>query len=195
MHGYGASDAVSIGMLQHAIREAALRPPDWSGAYELHPVPLPDLRKALFGSLTDSVPEVGALAEACLKTMDELRDEHGPSEFEPRHPNIEAGIGHGHWLPVCKKCVLCQSILSKRKRRWHRDSHHAPYKRILEVLDLSLLRSPIVTPLPRADETLGARRIPRTTGPPALVFLDGASVDFTHPPPVSGVEPQIGAVP
>jgi hypothetical protein len=54
-------------------------------------VPLPELRKALFGLLTDSVPEVGALAEACLKTIDELRDEHGPSEFESRHPNIEAG--------------------------------------------------------------------------------------------------------
>jgi hypothetical protein len=82
------------GLLQNAIREAALSQqpaPGWSGAYELHPVPLPDLRKTLFGMLTDHSPEVAALAEACLTAIDELRDEYGSTEFEPRHPDVETG--------------------------------------------------------------------------------------------------------
>jgi hypothetical protein len=82
------------GLLQNAIHEAALSQqpaPGWSGAYELHPVPLPDLRKMLFGMLTDHSPEVAALAEACLTAIDELRDEYGSAAFEPRHPDVETG--------------------------------------------------------------------------------------------------------
>jgi hypothetical protein len=81
------------GLLQNAIREAALsqqRAPGWSGAYELHPVPLPELRKALFGMLVDGSP-AALLAEACLTAIDELRDEYGSPEFEPRHPDVETG--------------------------------------------------------------------------------------------------------
>jgi hypothetical protein len=32
-----------------------------------------------------------ALAGACLTAIDELRDEYGPAEFEPRHPDVESG--------------------------------------------------------------------------------------------------------
>jgi hypothetical protein len=94
VHAYAGQWRGFDGLLQHAIRGAALSQqplPDWSGAYELHPVPLPDLRKALFGMLTDDLIGVSALAEACLTTIDKLRDENGSSEFEPRHPNIETG--------------------------------------------------------------------------------------------------------
>jgi hypothetical protein len=82
------------GLLDNALREAALSQqpaPGWSGAYELHPVPLTKLRKTLFGMLTGSSPEVSALAEACLRAIDELRDEYGSTEFEPRHPDVETG--------------------------------------------------------------------------------------------------------
>ena len=82
------------GLLQNAIHEAALSQqpaPGWSGAFELHPVPLPDLRKTLFAMLTDHAPGVAALAEACLTAIDELRDEYGSTEFEPRHPDVETG--------------------------------------------------------------------------------------------------------
>jgi hypothetical protein len=80
--------------LQRAIHEAALsKQPaaDWAGAYELHPVPLPELRKTLFAMTQDESPATAALAKACLAAIDELRDEHGASEFEPRHPDVESG--------------------------------------------------------------------------------------------------------
>jgi hypothetical protein len=32
-----------------------------------------------------------AVAEACLAAIDELRDEYGTSEFEPRHPDVKSG--------------------------------------------------------------------------------------------------------
>jgi hypothetical protein len=31
------------------------------------------------------------LAAACLTAIDELRDDYGPAESEPHHPNIDAG--------------------------------------------------------------------------------------------------------
>jgi hypothetical protein len=82
------------GLLQNAIREAALsKEPaaNWIGAYELRPVPLPELRKTLFAMTEDPSPATAALAEACLAAIDELRDEYGASEFEPRHPDVGSG--------------------------------------------------------------------------------------------------------
>jgi hypothetical protein len=106
VRGYAERRKDFDGFLQYAIREAALSQqpaPGWSGAYELHPVPLPNLRKRLFGMLADSLPEVAALAEACLTAIDELRDEYGSIEFEPRHPDVEAGrpwpLAAGHSPP------------------------------------------------------------------------------------------------
>jgi hypothetical protein len=32
-----------------------------------------------------------ALAIACLSAIDELRDDYGPAESEPRHPDIDSG--------------------------------------------------------------------------------------------------------
>ena len=93
IRAYAAQRKGFDGLLQNAIHEAALSrqpAPGWSGAYELHPVPLPELRNTLFGMLTDHSPAVAALAEACLTAIDELRDEYGSTEFEARHPNVEA---------------------------------------------------------------------------------------------------------
>ncbi len=93
VRAYAARGRTFDGLLQRAIYEAALsKEPSagWSGAYELHPVPLPQLRKALFAML-ESTAATAALAENCLTAIDELRDEYGSSEFEPRHPDVESG--------------------------------------------------------------------------------------------------------
>lgn len=79
--------------LHHAVRETALskRPAaGWIGAYELHPVALTVMRRELFEMLTGTASEA-AVGEACLTAIDELRDEHGPTPFEPRHPDIRSG--------------------------------------------------------------------------------------------------------
>jgi hypothetical protein len=90
---YAGSGRAFDGFLDHAIREAALTKQPavgWVGAYELHPAALIELRKELFGMLSGP-PRAAALAERCLIAIDVLRDEYGPAEFEPRHPNVESG--------------------------------------------------------------------------------------------------------
>ncbi|MEH2499854.1 hypothetical protein V1294_006333 [Bradyrhizobium sp. AZCC 1678] len=84
-------------MLAHAIREAATqRQPSstWSGAYALHPQPLIELRKELYGLLGGPSEELGRKG---LVAIDRLRDEYGVSDCEPRHPDIQAG---GSWPRV-----------------------------------------------------------------------------------------------
>lgn len=100
VRAYAAAGRGFDGLSQTAIREGALsKEPaaDWTGAYELRPVPLPELRKTLFAMTDDASPATAALAEACLASIDELRDEYGASEFEPRHPDVETGRP---WPPV-----------------------------------------------------------------------------------------------
>ena len=65
--------------------------PDWEGAFEIHGVEATDLRNKLF-NLTYSDNPAAHLAAICLNRIDELRDEHGCLDMEPRHPNIETGL-------------------------------------------------------------------------------------------------------
>jgi hypothetical protein len=93
VRGYVRSRRPFDGLLGQALHEAALvRQPaeGWVGAFELHPVPLIELRKELFEMLAGAAHEA-ALAAACLTAIDELRDEYGPAEFEPRHPEVTSG--------------------------------------------------------------------------------------------------------
>jgi hypothetical protein len=79
--------------LHEAVRHAALgeRPvANWAGAREVFGIPIPELRKKLFTMVGDDDAS-GRLAAACLTTVDELRDEYGPAESEPRHPDIDSG--------------------------------------------------------------------------------------------------------
>jgi hypothetical protein len=62
----------------------------WDGAYESYSVDISALRKKLFAML-DGEPEVASVAEACLTAIDELRDEYGRVDSEPRHPDIASG--------------------------------------------------------------------------------------------------------
>jgi hypothetical protein len=81
------------GSIEAAIRHAVVgeRPSqDWAGASELFGIAVPSLRKKLFGMIQGDMPEA-QLAWRCLTRIDELRDEYGPVESEPRHPDIESG--------------------------------------------------------------------------------------------------------
>jgi hypothetical protein len=93
IRGYARSGRPVDGQLRRALREAALdRQPaeGWAGAFELHPVPLTELREELFEMLNGTPQEVG-LAAGCLEAVDKLRDEYGSPESEPRHPDISSG--------------------------------------------------------------------------------------------------------
>src|SRR5437879_935663 len=63
------------------------------GAYEEFGVPLTTLRKQLF-ELMHGTDARSALAEACLTAIEEIRDEAGRPDDEPRHPLIESDL---HW--------------------------------------------------------------------------------------------------
>jgi hypothetical protein len=81
------------GDLQRAIEHAAVgkRPSeDWAGASETFAVAVSKLRKALF-AMTETDTAQGRLAKECLIAIDEIRDEYGPAESEPRHPDIDSG--------------------------------------------------------------------------------------------------------
>jgi hypothetical protein len=92
VQAYAWSHRQFDGLLEFAIREVALHHPaeGAAGAYELRPMTMTTLRKDLFAMLTGT-PHEAALAEACLTAIDELRDEYGAAEFEPRHPDIKSG--------------------------------------------------------------------------------------------------------
>jgi len=78
------------GRLRAAIEGVALvrRPVSgWQGAYELYRVAIPELLKKLF-AMTPTSGEEARVAEAALTAFNELRDEHGYVDSEPRHPGI-----------------------------------------------------------------------------------------------------------
>lgn len=82
------------GMLHRMIEEIVLGKQslsEWGGyAYEIYSVNAATLRKRLF-ALIDCGPEGASVAGACLTAIDELRDEHGWVDSEPRHPDIASG--------------------------------------------------------------------------------------------------------
>lgn len=81
------------GSLEAGIRHAVVgeRPSqDWAGVSDLFGIAVPWLRKELFGMIQGDTP-TAQLAWKCLTRIDELRDEYGPVESEPRHPDIASG--------------------------------------------------------------------------------------------------------
>lgn len=81
------------GALHTAIRHVAVgeRPSeDWVGATVSFSIDVSRLRKELFRMISGETSEA-KLAKECLNAIDELRDEHGAPESEPRHPDIESG--------------------------------------------------------------------------------------------------------
>jgi hypothetical protein len=93
VHAYALQGKPFDGTIHSAIRHVALgeRPSaNWAGANEVVSLPLPELRKRLFAMVKDAAAE-NRMAAACLTAIDELRDDYGPAESEPRHPDIDSG--------------------------------------------------------------------------------------------------------
>ncbi len=93
VNGYAARGRSFDQVLESAIRQAAMGEcpsENWAGANEVFSVPVSDLRKKLFGMIGEDTAKT-KLAVACLTAIDELRDEYGPPESEPRHPDIDSG--------------------------------------------------------------------------------------------------------
>ena len=62
---------------------------NWEGAYNVVPVPAVELRQKLL-AMTSSGGK-GDPAARCLNLIDDLRDECGAPESEPRHPDLASG--------------------------------------------------------------------------------------------------------
>ncbi|KQK29564.1 hypothetical protein ARD30_16420 [Bosea thiooxidans] len=80
------------GALPAALRNLAIERravAELSGAYEEHGAPLADFRKRLF-HMASSTDHQAQLARASLNFIDELRDEIGRPDSEPRHPDIDS---------------------------------------------------------------------------------------------------------
>jgi hypothetical protein len=94
VRGHAADHRPYDGGLANAMRNAALgrRPVEgWSAnAYDEFSVSLAELRRELFGLALANEAQ-SRLAEACLVEIEELRDEHGRVDDEPRHPDISSG--------------------------------------------------------------------------------------------------------
>ncbi len=62
---------------------------NWSGAYNIVPVPAVELRQKLLALTTDGGPSDAAAR--CLNVIDAIRDEHGLPNSEPRHQDLRYG--------------------------------------------------------------------------------------------------------
>jgi hypothetical protein len=67
-------------------------PMESSGMQQLYSLPAPELRKTLFDMVVNGNAAESRLATECLTVIDEIRDNYGHVESEPRHPNIALGI-------------------------------------------------------------------------------------------------------
>jgi hypothetical protein len=109
IRSYAADKKPFDGSLYKAIRDIAVgeRPiAEWPGAFEQFSVPLAALRKQLFGLFAANDAQ-SAVAEACLITIEELRDEHGRIDDEPRHPDIDSGRP---WPKEVNGSVLAKAV-------------------------------------------------------------------------------------
>jgi hypothetical protein len=93
LRAYAKEGKLFSGSLRAAIRHVAVGEgpsENWVGARVVFSVEASDLRQELFKMINGDVA-VSKLAVAALIAIDELRDEYGPAESEPRHPDIESG--------------------------------------------------------------------------------------------------------
>lgn len=93
VRGYARVGKSFDGSMHQALQHTAVeeQPIPGSSAYNLHPVSAASLRKELFGLMHDADHRVAAVTEACLSSIDDLRDRYGTVESEPRHPDVASG--------------------------------------------------------------------------------------------------------
>lgn len=63
-----------------------------SGTQQLYSLPAPELRKRLFDMVVNGSTAEARLASECLHAIDEIRDDYGYVDSEPRHPDIATGV-------------------------------------------------------------------------------------------------------
>jgi hypothetical protein len=63
-----------------------------SGLQQLYGLPAPELRKGLFDMVVNGSAAESRLATECLNAIDEIRDDYGRVDAEPRHPDITTGV-------------------------------------------------------------------------------------------------------
>lgn len=82
-----AADACS---LRHtAVEEQPI--PGSANMYNFYPVSVASLRRELFEMLESGDAHLTTLAEECLSNIDDIRDDFGIAESEPRHPDVASG--------------------------------------------------------------------------------------------------------
>ncbi len=64
----------------------------WIGNDEMFGLPATDLRKTLFDIFVHGTANESRLASECLVAIDEIRDDYGYRDSEPRHPNIQSEV-------------------------------------------------------------------------------------------------------
>ena len=91
--------AATEGRFRDTALYAALRnvlvgqtPIDSSGMQQLYSLPAPALRKRLFEIVMNGNAAESRLATECLNAMDEICDDYGHVNAEPRHPDIASGV-------------------------------------------------------------------------------------------------------
>ena len=67
-------------------------PIESSGMQQLYSLPAPELRKGLFTMVVKGDAAESRLATECLAAIDEIRDDYGHVDAEPRHPDVATGV-------------------------------------------------------------------------------------------------------
>lgn len=67
-------------------------PAEPEGMWNLYRVPAPEIRRQLIDMVANGCIKEKRLAVKCLNIIDEIRDEYGYVDSEPRHPDIDAGV-------------------------------------------------------------------------------------------------------
>lgn len=67
-------------------------PMEASGMHQMYSLPAPDLRRELFKLAVNGTEAESRLATECLTAIDEIRDDYGHVDTEPRHPDITMGV-------------------------------------------------------------------------------------------------------
>ena len=85
----------------------------WKGAYNIVPVPAGKLRRELLAMTMVNSPTDAA--SRCLNQIDEIRDEYGTPDSEPRHPDLASGKRWPVMMPTQDVSERNQGARSKTK--------------------------------------------------------------------------------
>jgi hypothetical protein len=93
LRGYARAGKPFDGSLYWALKHTAVERHriGESNSYNLHPVSIAPLRRELFALMHGNDPQIAALARECLISIDDIRDQYGAAESEPRHPDVASG--------------------------------------------------------------------------------------------------------